>query len=150
MTAAATLSSRLRSFTPCVLRPAARIDLVSMRMICRDRGCESLSTVLLQFGGDVLNRGSAQPLVAILGVVAGAGAVDAEEAREAVYTHFAMKDIEGVFFELLVRHLFKGNHRRTSCNQSKPADKKAYPRGDPKLKHWATSPGVVTAPRCLG
>jgi len=48
------------------------------------------------------------PFVAIAGVVARAGAVQAQEAGETVGAQFAFQNFEDVAFELLIRQLVNG------------------------------------------
>ena len=36
---------------------------------------------------------------------------------------------------------------RMTSHRGRAGDRKAYPRGDPKLKHWATSPDLVGGER---
>ncbi len=46
----------------------------------------------VQFAGDVGDSDSAQPFVAVSGVVSFARAIDAEEAGQAVYAELALKN----------------------------------------------------------
>ncbi len=65
------------------------IELVSMRMILPNwLG----SAFRVQFAGDVGDRDSRKPLVPLCGVVACAGAVEAQKTNKAVQAEFALKN----------------------------------------------------------
>ncbi len=83
--------------------------LVSIRMILPNR---LGSAFRVQFAGDVGDRDSAKPFLAVSGVVALARAVDTEEAGEAVYTELASQDGEGVLLKLLVGECLNRCHSK--------------------------------------
>ena len=68
---------------------------------------------------DGVNGLACLPLGAILGVVAGPGAVEAQEAGEAGRAELTPENPESMALELLVRHLFEGGHDRRSLLQDR-------------------------------
>ncbi len=72
-----------------VLPPAARVDLVSMRMILPNW---LRLAFRVQFACNVGDRDSGKPLVPLCGVVACAGAVEAQKMNKAIQAEFALKN----------------------------------------------------------
>src|SRR5260370_42592087 len=56
--------------------------------------------------------------MAVAGLVAGSGSIQAEEASETVQPQFAMQNREGMPLEVFIAHLFEGNHMATSRYQN--------------------------------
>ena len=63
----------------------------------------TLRTVLADGFQDLIERQILLPLLAVACVVTGSRAIQAQETRKPVRTQFALKDLQDVPFELLVR-----------------------------------------------